>query len=719
MDAVPSAPVVGDYGSAGSITAASWSRARHIGWLDRARWVLAFVTVGIGVGLAESGWLLYRQMRGDRLEIDVHPEFLWLTPLAQGAWGLLAGLLVAGFSWVLPRLTAITAPFLLGFLGTLAIACWFAELEPWARLILSLGAGFQAARWLRGSSPSSISTGSTGPQRPSRVGEVDDPCFEQGDGDRLGLVARAAPIMICLSLGVMVWSLARQEWRQRPQGASSFPPVATIPGPELHATTPAASANTATAPPLPTNRTAIRNVVWIVLDTVRADALSHLGYHRETTPKLDAWARRGVTFERAIAPCSWTFPSHASMFTGLTQESYDPDLKLVLPDRAYTIAERYSDAGYRTAGFVGNSSCCTQWFGLHQGFQRFDTHLLDPIVALRQPASGRRLLNVLAQSWDWVARKLDLPAPQRIPPLYRRFHSANDLNAKALAWLRRRDDRPFFLFLNYYDVHVPFLPKTTTNPRFGRPIEHWYEYAIVRMFYDLDPSRTAPSVLQFVRDAYDQCLADLDSAIDELLSELERTGRLEETLVIITSDHGESFGEHGQFGHGRLLHQEESWVPLILIAPGSPALPAGKRISTPVSLLDLPATVLDLTNHANDGTCRPAFPGQSLRRFWSQTTAQREESLPSDTTEAVYSELLPLTPDFLQHPTHHNRPLRLLVAGRYTFFRNREGREWLFDLENDPGETVNLIDSDDPVHQEAAQRLRAALAERIGRQTRF
>ena len=299
------------------------------------------------------------------------------------------------------------------------------------------------------------------------------------------------------------------------------------------------------------------NVLLLVIDTQRADPLSSYGYRRRTTPHIDSLAAQGTLFEEVFAPSSWTLPSHASMFTGrLVHEHGAGDLnKRRLGPEYQTLAEALGARGFATAGFVGNVFWTGRHTGLARGFQHFEDYYGTLGDAVARTTLGRRLAPV-REALGWV----DIPGRKR----------ARDVNGEFLTWLDRTGHRPFFAFLNYMDVHAPYLPVSEYEGRFGVLRPEFRPTAL-----DIGAERHTfppPDKLAYLIDRYDECLLYLDDQIGRLLAELARRGMLERTLVILTSDHGEHLGEHNIINHAASLYTQEIQVPLIL---GTFCCPAG------------------------------------------------------------------------------------------------------------------------------------------------
>ncbi|MEJ7712604.1 MAG: sulfatase-like hydrolase/transferase [Pyrinomonadaceae bacterium] len=332
------------------------------------------------------------------------------------------------------------------------------------------------------------------------------------------------------------------------------------------------------------------NVLLIVLDTVRAQNLSLYGYGRSTTPQLERLAQGGVRFDRALSTAPWTLPSHASMFTGRYPHEVSANWLTPLDATHPTLAEVLSARGYLTAGFVANTGYGSYEHGLNRGFVHYEDFFVSPGAIIsssslgRYIADSRRLRRVIG-NYQTLGRK-----------------SAAKVNRDFLRWLSQKDERPFFVFLNYYDAHAPYVPHKPFNIKFGlnKPVEP------NPLAHKKDVN---PQEIQAMIDGYDSSIAYLDQQLGLLFDELKRRRILENTLVIITSDHGEEFGEHDLFDHGNTLYLPSVHVPLLILFPER--VPAGSS-SDLVTLRDLPATVTDLLQLDDE----VSFPGSSLARYW-------------------------------------------------------------------------------------------------------
>jgi arylsulfatase A-like enzyme len=402
------------------------------------------------------------------------------------------------------------------------------------------------------------------------------------------------------------------------------------------------------------------NIILLVLDAVRAQSMGLYGYGRPTTPELERWARRGVLFKRAVAPSSWTLPSHASMFTGRPALQLSADWGIPLDGTYPTLAEYLRARGYMTAGFVANPSYCSQMYGLARGF----IHYVDFSVSLGELlASSKVLLDVVNSR-----------AFRRLIP-YRDFlgrKHAETITQDFLEWLDRRPSRPFFVFLNYFDAHEPVLPADEFERRFPSPTQRRWDIFDHQLHQSLrvNESRLSPVEVQTEINAYDAAIAGLDRRIGEMLDQLDRRGLLDSTVVFITSDHGELHGEHGKFGHGNSLYRLLTQVPLLMLRPDRRA----GVVDEFVSLRDVAATALDLAGIANDG----AFPVCSFGRLADAT--------PFDAAGAAAG-----CPTVTAELPNEGEPWASAYAGRFHFMVRQDSLERLYDWEADPTESQDLV----------------------------
>jgi choline-sulfatase len=332
------------------------------------------------------------------------------------------------------------------------------------------------------------------------------------------------------------------------------------------------------------------SVVWIVLDTVRADYLGCYGHDRPTSPRIDALAREGLVFERAVSPASWTLPAVASMLTGLYAESHGVlHTEHKLGPGALSFVEVLAGAGYTTGAVVSGTFTDSFW-GFDQGFDEYDD--LGMVVD------------------DAVGGSTEIAAMEA--RAHRRVTSP-EVTGRALDFLERNQDRRFFLLAHYFDPHQDFVehagfserfgPRPAADGRFGR--------------YDPDPAATAR-----LRGLYEGEIAFTDHHIGRLLERLSDAPFAENVVVVITADHGEEFYERQWLGHGNTLFNELVRVPLVISVPGV----AARRVTDPVTTVDLAPTLLELCGLGSE-----FGQGESLVRLFEAAGPAR----------AVYTSLFP------------------------------------------------------------------------------
>jgi arylsulfatase A-like enzyme len=445
---------------------------------------------------------------------------------------------------------------------------------------------------------------------------------EQGRAARLGKIGVVLALIFAVTSGA--FTLARR-WNER-----------------------AAIRSLASAPP------GAPNVLLIILDTVRGADMSFLGYSRETSPNLAKLGREGVIFEQAYATSSWTLPSHGGMFTGWYPSALSADWDKPLDGRQKTVAEIFRANGYLTAGFVANNYYASWESGLGRGFMHYDDYRVTPKQVLLSTTFFQTKL------WLSIARHVSLSNVLRafgrldlrtLGIWYIDRKVAGTTTAQFLAWERSRSHRPFFTFINLFDAHAPYDPPPFWKRRFS-------------------PNPTAV-------DKYDGAIAYMDYEIRQLLDSLERRGVLESTVVVISSDHGESLGEHGLDEHGFSLYRTELYVPLIVRYPAR--VPAGVRVSEVVSLRDLAATLLDLAGVNAKG----GLPGVSLGRAWIG---------PAGGGGRAISEVGAGINTAPQVPVSRGAMQSLIDDGAH-YIRNGDGVEELYAWRSDPEETRDLARS--------------------------
>lgn len=380
------------------------------------------------------------------------------------------------------------------------------------------------------------------------------------------------------------------------------------------------------------------NVLVIVVDTLRADHLSTCGYGRPTSPNLSRIAAQGVLFQNAMAPSSWTLPSHASMLTGLYPHEHGTTYmgSSLLP-HIPTVGEAFQRLGYRTAGFSASTYFFSRRTGMGRGFIHFEDDFESPASAFPQTYYGERLEQLLYRlhiAKDRIGRR-----------------NARQINQHALRFIASSQHHPFFVFLNYYDVHDPYLPPEPYLHRFTSVV---HPSAPIPQAWDWFASLT-PKQRQAEMDAYDGAVQYTDTELGDFLSQLQQRGLDKNTLVVITSDHGEEFNEHGFMDHLNALYRELIHVPLIFWQPGK--VPAGIRIPTPVSLVSLPATLLSMVHNGDHSP----LPGISLSQLWTNP-GQNVPVMPV-ISELIQAKLTPLFPNYYGPLTSITTPQWHYIAG--------------------------------------------------------
>src|SRR5262245_9458043 len=408
------------------------------------------------------------------------------------------------------------------------------------------------------------------------------------------------------------------------------------------------------------------NVLFIVVDTLRADHLSCYGYTRQTSPRLDRFAQEGALFENAYATSSWTAPSHASLLTGRYPHEHGVETKTpyALSDGRYpTLAEALKERGYRTAAFSANSFWFTRPMGFGRGFIRFEDFFQSPSDMALRTFYGRAFEQV-------VLRRLgieDFPARKR----------AADINRSVLRWVDRYREKPFFAFLNYMDTHDPYLPPAPFRGKFSRsPAPGGILNGRLGRYH---PPMT-PVELQGEIDAYDGAIAYVDDQIGRLLDELRRRAMLDRTVVLVTSDHGESLGERGFLLHANSLYLETIHVPLILRYPER--TPAGVRVTQPVTNAAAAATVMELVGAGR----QTIFPLPSLFQLWQPGSARRAGD--SWTPPLAEIERQPWSLD--RYPVSRGW-IKSLVSSEWHYIRYENLEAEIYGWKNDAREEHNLI----------------------------
>jgi len=402
-----------------------------------------------------------------------------------------------------------------------------------------------------------------------------------------------------------------------------------------------------------------RGIVLISIDSLRADHMSCYGYESATAPGvatspiIDArLAAEGVLFEEAISTTSWTVPAHMAMLAGQPDRMHgvlEPTSRL--PQGRRLLAEAFQDAGWRTGGFYSGPNL-DPWFGFGRGFERYvdcTSVGVDPDKFGATDAAGRKELRAMEEASH-------------------KGHTGPAVAAAFETWLDDvavADDAPFFGFVHLWDVHYDFEPPAEfdlfspnyTGDQRGVDVPSM-------VLSELDPDDAAR-----VTALYDGEIRFTDHTIGRMLDALEARGLLDDTLIVLTSDHGEELGEHGRYGHNKTLYDEVVHVPLILRWPGR--VPAGVRVAEQVSLVGIAPTLLELADLPAEST----HVGRSFAGAFDDAYDFAEEPAP---LELAFGR-----PD----PARKRAAMEGLRTRTDKVVRNFPGeRPVVYDLVQDPGE---------------------------------
>lgn len=437
------------------------------------------------------------------------------------------------------------------------------------------------------------------------------------------------------------------------------------------------------------------NVVVVIWDTVRADHLTPYGYRLDTTPVLDAFAKEGAVFERAVSPGMWTLPSHASMFTGLPVSEHGANATHKwLDNRFLTVAEHFGSEGYATYLFSANPYVQDNK-NMGQGFDAREHPWTDRWKKPTKQATQQKILdedasNALGPKWK-----------QTLYPTGRLQDNRKDAGAVTSDALfafvdEQAGDRPFFAVLNYMEAHVPRVPSLASRQALFDEETIQAQLTLDQAFpfllaYTVRKHEFTDDEVAVITSTYDATLRDLDVAFEALLDGLRERGVLDDTIIVVTSDHGEHLGEHHRIGHKYSVYNPLVRVPLIVRYPA--AIEPGTRVAQPVSNLALFASLTDYAGLPTPD--QPVLP--SLRKL-------------ADQPDAVFSELVAATPMALDrvskvHPDLDRAPwMRTYVSVETDDTKCIEisdGTREVYAMPDDALETQDLSASD-PERTEAA-----------------
>jgi arylsulfatase A-like enzyme len=387
------------------------------------------------------------------------------------------------------------------------------------------------------------------------------------------------------------------------------------------------------------------NVLILVIDALRPDHMGCYGYPLPTSPAMDALARRGVLFTDATSLSSYTRAAVPSIFAsvhpgahGILNQGKEVE---VLSDEYKTLAETLKERGYVTAAFVPNPSL-NRAFNFDQGFDLYDD---DFQIGVRGAKD---------------------------------FETAGKINERTLGWLRANKEKPYFAYLHYRDVHAPYVPPPPYDKMFDKPGEG-------RALSEAEYKSQPPDVRRPVRhrdldsyvEHYDGEIRYTDDHLARFLETLSREGFLEDTVIFLTADHGESFLEHRSWTHGTGLYEELTRVPLLLVLPENKH--KGRRVVAPVQTTDIYPSVLELLDVEE-------IPAQLQGRSLFDAIEGR-----ADTKRPVFSEALVSR---RHRPWNFGQMISVRSSG-WKLIYNRWSRSGeLYNLAQDPAEQQDLVDSD-------------------------
>jgi arylsulfatase A-like enzyme len=380
------------------------------------------------------------------------------------------------------------------------------------------------------------------------------------------------------------------------------------------------------------------SVILITLDSLTASHLGCYGYARETSPHIDAFASQATLYRRAFSTAPWTLPTHASIMTGKYPFEHGSHTFMIkeksfreypLDESFLTLAEALKQEGFATAAFTANTGYLDPRWKIDQGF--------------------------------------DVYANRRV--------NGAALNKAAFKWLDAHRDESFFLFLNYMDTHSPYnVDKPSQRPDFlahvsTRNADPLFDDFMKRILNGEE--RLPEAEVELLGDLYDIGIANIDEYMQALFERLRELGLYEEVMIVLTSDHGEYFGEHGLIEHGKDVYQGGLWIPLIVKYPNQSK---GEIVEGEVSSADIPRLMFS------------RFPREIAERYLPQFSDQPNERI-------VISENYYVFPAFwkLARQDRFNRQRTVIYDWPYKLIQSSDGKHELYDLESDPDEMENLF----------------------------
>ncbi len=402
------------------------------------------------------------------------------------------------------------------------------------------------------------------------------------------------------------------------------------------------------------------------MDTVRADHLSLYGYGRSTSANLQKLADSATLYKHCFAVSDMTLAAHGSLFTGLYPEWHGAHYAPApfthgrpLPNGTRTLSRILSKAGYVTLGIAANRHYLTPEFGLGQGFDYYDARW--PIPAIEDPEqfsqSFRRVLS-------YVLETANLDRDKR---------TSADVDAEALRLIGSavKAKRPFFLFVNYMEAHTPYLPGSEFRDRYAGRDRHFTQFDMLDLTNDVRARKRLPTPHERAHlvSQYDAGITQLDASIGRFIQQLKDRGIYDNSLIIVTSDHGEAFGERYRIEHSSSVYQDQIAVPLIVKFPYS----SEKRVvDSNVSQIDILPTILAALSLPRVS----GVQGADLRQI--ETAGNR--TLFSTSFEPFFSTVAPTM----------KRTAYAVVSGSHKLIVSTRGSTELFDLTSDRNEQSDI-----------------------------
>ncbi|MBN1551931.1 sulfatase [bacterium] len=418
------------------------------------------------------------------------------------------------------------------------------------------------------------------------------------------------------------------------------------------------------------------NCLLISIDTCRVDRLPMYGNYEGNTPFLSALSRRGCLSSQTVTSIPVTTPAHVSLFTGLVPPKHGSRFNAVPVEASHiTLPQKLTDEGYYTGGFISAFPLTADVSGLHSGFSYYD-QLLTP-----------RYLHPL------IYRTSVLRIFSGIGALRPAERSGWRTVESAVNWWRNQSGKPVFTFVHLYDPHAPYEPETLYYRMSGRSDKQTEisVYDIVRFNEGKPPSK---AILDSALAAYDGEIASVDRMIEKLLRSYDALGLMDDSLVIVTGDHGESLGEHNYyFSHGDHLYDASLRIPFITVLPHK--VPERSVLTEQITICDIMPTILGLLNTASIET---SLDGRDLSEFIMGQSHFTKTWAYGETGAGIYTQAH-IPPD-----SNIRKKMRSLRTPHEKVILNTQGNHIYYNLDEDPGEN-NPIHNDNSLKSTELSRM--------------